>query len=111
MTPRLPTPDVPPPDPLSEAKRIEMPASPPDPSIAVTHEPEHRRCPDVDLETGQLRRIPADEWRSRQDELTTQLAQIDAEDDTPDEVYDEFMRNLDEERRRQGRPPAFEGCY
>jgi hypothetical protein len=44
-------------------------------------------------------------------ELTRRLAEIDAEDDTPDDVYDDFMRNLDEERRRQGRPIAFEGCY
>ena len=45
------------------------------------------------------------------EELTRELAEIDAEDDTPDEVYDEVMRNIDEERRRQGRPPAFEGYY
>ncbi len=58
-----------------------------------------------------MRPISAAEWQARMDELTRRLAEIDAEDDTPHEVYDEFMRNLDEERRRQGRPPAFEGCY
>jgi hypothetical protein len=67
--------------------------------------------PDVDPQTGQLRRISDEEWRARQEELTRRLAEIDAEDDTPEEVYDAFMRNLDEERRRQGRPPAFEGHY
>ena len=45
------------------------------------------------------------------EELTRRLAEIDADDDTPDEVYDEVLRSIDEERRRQGRPPAFEGCY
>jgi hypothetical protein len=43
--------------------------------------------------------------------LTRELAEIDAQDDTPDEVYDEVLRGIDEERRRQGRPPAFEGQY
>jgi hypothetical protein len=37
------------------------------------------------------------------------LAEIDAEDDTPHEVYDRFRHNLDDERRRAGRPPAFGG--
>ena len=57
-----------------------------------------------------LRPISAAEWRARMG-LTEAAREIDAEDDTPEEVYDEFMRNLDEERRRQGRPPAFEGYY
>jgi hypothetical protein len=43
--------------------------------------------------------------------MTRRLAKIDAEDDAPDGVYDEFMRNLDDERRRQGRPTAFDGCF
>jgi hypothetical protein len=43
--------------------------------------------------------------------LTRELAEIDAQDDTPDELYDEVLRGIDEERRRQGRPPAFEGEY
>jgi hypothetical protein len=45
------------------------------------------------------------------EELTRLLDEVDAADDTPDEVYDEVFRGIDEERRRQGRPPAFEGCY
>ena len=36
------------------------------------------------------------------------LAEIDAQDDAPEEVHDEFLRDLDEERRRQRRPSAFE---
>jgi hypothetical protein len=67
--------------------------------------------PDVDPRTGRLRSISAEEWRARQEELTRRLAEVDAEDETSEEVYDEFMRNFDEERRRQGRPPAFEGYY
>jgi len=63
---------------------------------------------DVDPETGTMRPIPDEEWQTRQTELTRRLTEIDAADDTPDEVLVEFMRNLDEERRRQGRPPAFE---
>jgi len=63
---------------------------------------------DVDPETGTMRPIPDEEWQARQTELTRRLTEIDAADDTPDEVLVEFMRNLNEERRRQGRPPAFE---
>ena len=66
---------------------------------------------DVDPRTGRLRSIPEEEWRDRMEQLTRELAEIDAQDETPDEVYDEVLRNIDEERRRQGRPPAFEGCY
>jgi hypothetical protein len=89
----------------------EMPPSAPSRSTADTATPVRRWPPDVDPQTGQLRRISAEEWQARQEELTRRRAEIDAEDDTPEEVYDEFMRNLDEERRRQGRPPAFEGYY
>src|SRR5262245_5086232 len=73
--------------------------------------PVRRWPPDVDPQTGRIRSISAEEWQARQAELTRRLAEIDAQDDTPEEVYDEFMHNLDEERRRQGRPPAFEGHY
>jgi hypothetical protein len=66
---------------------------------------------DVDPRTGRLRPIPPDELQARYEALTRELAEIDAQDDTPDEVYDEVFRGIDEERRRQGRPPAFEGCY
>ncbi len=66
---------------------------------------------DVDLRTGRIRPISVQEWRERQDQLTKRLAEIDLNDDTPDEVYDQFMRNLDDERRRQGRPTAFDGYY
>ncbi len=62
------------------------------------------------LEPGDCGRSP-EELQARYQALTRELAEIDAVDDTPDEVYDEFMRGIDEERRRQGRPPAFEGCY
>ncbi len=71
--------------------------------------PEHRRAPDVDPATGRMRPMSAAEWQARQEELTRRLAEIDAEDDTPEEVYEEFRRNFDEERRRQGRPPVFDG--
>jgi hypothetical protein len=66
---------------------------------------------DVDPRTGRLRPISDEEMQARYEQYKKRLAEIDAEDDTPDEVYDQFMRNIDEERRRQGRPPAFEGCY
>jgi hypothetical protein len=68
--------------------------------------------PGVDPRTDQWwRRISNEEWRARHEEYQRRLAEIDAADDTPQEVYDEFMRNIDEERRRQGRPAAFEGYY
>ena len=111
MTSRSSIPDAPPPVLPSEGKSTGTSPSSANPSSAGNREPVHRRRPDVDPETGQLRRISDEEWRARQEELTRRLAEIDAEDDTPEEVYDEFMRNLDEERRRQGRPPAFEGYY
>jgi hypothetical protein len=66
---------------------------------------------DVDPRTGRLRPISDEEWRARMEALTRELAEIDAADDTPDEMYDEILRGIDEERRRQGRPPAFEGQY
>ncbi len=57
------------------------------------------------------RQISAEEWRARHEEYKRRLAEIDAADDTPEEVYDAVMRSIDEERRIQGRPPAFEGYY
>ena len=51
--------------------------------------------------------VSDEEWSTRQSLLTKELASIDAEDDTPDDVYSKFIRNVDEERRRAGRPPAF----
>jgi hypothetical protein len=66
---------------------------------------------DVDPRTGRLRPISEEEAQARYEEYKRRLIEIDAEDDTPEEVYDQFMRNIDEERRRQGRPPAFEGYY
>jgi hypothetical protein len=81
------------------------------PSRGCTHDHDHQPHPDVDLVTGRIRQLSTEEWQARQDELTRQLSKIDAEDDTPDAIYDEFMRNLDDERRRQGRPTAFDGCY
>ncbi len=95
----------------SEEEATGVAPSSPDALTASVPGPDHRRRPDVDPETGRLRPISAAEWQARQEELTRRLAEIDAQDDTPEEVYDEFMRNLDEERRRQGRPPAFEGYY
>jgi hypothetical protein len=65
----------------------------------------------VDPLTGRMIPISDEEWAARMADLTRRLAEIDAADDTPPEVYEQFMRNVDEERRRQGRPPAFEGYY
>jgi hypothetical protein len=60
-------------------------------SPPVVDECGRRRQPDVDLATGQMRPISAEEWQARQADLTQRLAEIDAEDDSPDEVYDEFI--------------------
>jgi len=109
MTARSTVPDPIPPAPPEDTRTTELRPSSPSPSIAGDREPGDRR-PDVDPDTGRIRPISDAEWQARQAELTRRLAEIDAEDDTPDEVYDQFMRNLDEGRRLQGRPPAFEGC-
>jgi hypothetical protein len=100
---------------LSAQRHEEKPA---DASSSISHTPSPSvdergplRQSDVDLETGRIRPISAEEWQARQADLTKRLAVIDAEDGTSDDLFDEFMRNLDEERRRQGRPAAFEGCY
>jgi hypothetical protein len=73
-------------------------------------EPRPLPTPGVDA-TG--RALPCTETESerkaRIELLLRELAAIDAEDDTPDELYEQFFRNMDEERRREGRPPAFEG--
>jgi hypothetical protein len=98
MTSRPPTPGSQPSHPPpSEAKESSLPAWDP-----------YR---DIDPRTGRLRPISDEEDQARYEEYKRRLAEIDAEDDMPEEVYDQFMRNIDEERRRQGRPPAFEGCY
>lgn len=80
---------------------------------SLEREPQSADWPyrDVDPRTGRLRPISDEEWQVRMEELTRRLAEIDAADETPDEVYDEVLRGIDEERRRQGRPPAFEGEY
>ena len=100
----LPTPDL-------EAEATGVPSSAPSPPEVAEPPPAEWPYRDVDPRTGRLRPIPAEELQSRYEDLRKRLAEIDAEDDTPDEVYDEVFRNIDEERRRQGRPPAFEGCY
>jgi hypothetical protein len=108
MSSRSTEPDSPSPVVPSEEKSSGTTPGAPRP-LACNLVPVRRWPPDVDSQTGRLRSISAEEWQARQAELTRRLAEIDAQDDTPEGVYDEFMRNLDEERHRQGRPPAFEG--
>jgi len=67
--------------------------------------------PGVDRNTGQAIPISEIEWQERMAALEQDLVEIDQQDDTPDEVYEQFMRDLDEERSWQGRPPAFQGYY
>jgi hypothetical protein len=67
--------------------------------------------PGIDRNTGQAIPISETEWKERVAALEQDLIEIDQQDDTPDEVYEQFMRNLDEERSEQGRPPAFQGYY
>jgi hypothetical protein len=93
-----------------EEKPTDGPRSSPEPPTGTVHQPHPRRPPDIDPETGRLRPISAEEWQARMEGLTRRLAEIDAEDDTPEAAYEEFRRNFDEERIRQGRPPVFEGC-
>jgi hypothetical protein len=61
-------------------------------------------------EKGQALPVPDVEWAARQQSLSKELADIDAEDETPDDVYGAFLRHVDEERHRVGRPPAFGGA-
>jgi hypothetical protein len=97
--------------PALEGQATELPPSKPGPAAAGEPPPAEWPYRDVDPRTGRLRPISDEEMKARYEEYKMRLAEIDAEDDTPEVVYDEFMRNIDEERRRQGRPPAFEGCY
>ncbi len=62
--------------------------------------------PGVDRNTGQAIPISETEWQERVAALEQDLIEIDQQDDTPEEVYEQFMRNVDEERSRQGRPAA-----
>jgi hypothetical protein len=74
-------------------------------------EPRPLPPPGVDRQTGRALPISDEERHRRYEDLKRRLAEIDAEDDSPEEDYEQFMRNIDEERRLQGRPPAFEGYY
>jgi hypothetical protein len=95
-----------------EGEDTELPSSAAGPSKASDRRVVERTQADVEPRAAQpWRQISDEEWRARHEEYKRRLAEIDAEDDTPEEVYDQFMRNIDEERRRQGRPPAFEGYY
>ncbi len=66
--------------------------------------------PGVDRDTGQAIPISETEWQERLAALKQNLIEVDQHDETPDDLYEQFMRNLDEERARQGRPPAFQEC-
>jgi hypothetical protein len=78
---------------------------------AYLAEPRPLPPPGVDRQTGRALPISDEEWAARMATLDSTLAEIDAEDDEPHEATIEFMRHIDEERRLQGRPPAFEGMY
>jgi len=67
--------------------------------------------PGVDRNTGQAIPISETEWQERIAALEQELIEIDQQDETLEEVYEQFMRDIDEERSRQGRPPAFQGYY
>ena len=78
---------------------------------AYLAEPRPLPPPGVDRQTGRALPISDEERHARFEDLRRRLAEIDAEDDEPHEATIEFMRNIDAERRLQGRPPAFEGYY
>ncbi len=60
-----------------EGKPTGGPCSSPGPSKVGGHQSVERPGPDIDPGTEQLRRISAEEWRNRQEELTGRLAEID----------------------------------
>ena len=95
-----------------EGTSVEQAVSTPDPNEASRSElgERHRQVIDPRLRQD-WRQVSAEEWRARHEEYKRAIAEIDANDDTPEEVYDAVMRGIDEERRIQGRPPAFEGYY
>jgi alkylhydroperoxidase family enzyme len=79
--------------PGSEASEVpSSPTSPPKADESWSAEWPYR---DVDPRTGRLRPISAEEVRARFEEYKRRLAEIDAEDDTPEEVYDESMRSFE----------------
>jgi hypothetical protein len=95
-----------------EGEATEFPSSGAGPSMSDKWQSSERLQANVDPRPEQSwRQMSAEERLARYEEYKRRIAEIDAEDDTPEEVYDEIMRNIDEERRRQGRPPAFEGYY
>ena len=65
----------------------------------------------VDRRTGRAIPVPDSEWQERLAALEQELAEIDAQDETPEEIYERLMRTIDEERRSEGRPPAFQGQH
>ncbi len=87
--------------------------APRDPSQMFDGSLERKRFPSpgVDRNTGQALPISERDWQERVAALERELIEIDRQDDTPEESYERFMRELDEERCRQGRPAAFKGYY
>ncbi len=67
--------------------------------------------PGVDRNTGQAIPISETEWQERVAALEQDLIEIDQQDDTPEGVYEQFMRDLDEERSWQGRPAAAQPAH
>jgi hypothetical protein len=99
---RAPSPPVSPTDPGVGNSGLERPVP------LAAYLAESQPIPPLGVDpSGRALPISVDERKARFEDLRRRLAEIDAEDETSEEVYDQFLRNLDEERRRIGRPPAF----
>ncbi len=87
--------------------------APRDPTEMVDTSVNKKRFPSpgVDRNTGQAIPMSERDWQERVAALERELIEIDRQDDTPEESYEQFMREFDEERSRQGRPAAFKGYY
>ena len=74
---------------------------------AYMAEPKELPKPGVDRKTGRALPISDEEWTKRMDRLKRELERIDAEDDDPPDTYERMVREINEDRVRSGRGPAF----
>ena len=74
---------------------------------AYMAEPKELPKPGVDRLTGRALPISDEEWAARMDRLKRELEKIDAEDDDPPDTYERMVREINEDRVRSGRGPAF----
>ena len=61
----------------------------------------------TDPETGRAMPASKEDRAARWEEFKRSMAEIDAEDDDPPDTYERMVREINEDRVRSGRGPAF----